>query len=104
VTHAGEGQVHAGDAQALARHAIKDATPGDDRFGLIGVEGDRQLRPAQLQDAGMHDVAPDQQRLAAVGNEVAGLARCVARKGDRFDAGRHLAVRRAQPRSRPAAA
>ena len=72
-------QVHPGDRFAAGRRGGKGVAPGPFGQGRVGVEDHAHVGMAELDRRHMHHVAPDQQRVAAIGDAEPGVTRAVTR-------------------------
>ena len=85
--------MRAGDGHPLGRRPIEHPSRRvRARSFRRDIEHQRRVRPRHLHRGEMHDVAPDQQSLAARMDQPVGVARRVAGPQRRGDAGQHLAV------------
>ena len=88
-----EREVVAGDQHAVGGGAIEDFLARRHRFGAVDVEGRLPVGMAREHGGMLRGVAQHQQRLIAGMNGENGVARRVARRRQRDDAGRDFLAR-----------
>ncbi len=88
----GNGRCAPATVTCSVRRPVEHLPPRGARHVGIGVENQGRIEPRHLDRCDMHDVAPDQQALAARLQQPVGVARRVSGPQHRGDAGKHLAV------------
>ncbi len=88
-----EGEVIAGHQHAVSGGAIEDSFPRGDGGGSVDIEGGLPVGMAREHRRMLRGVAQDQERLIAGVNGEHGVARRVAGRRQRFDAGRDFLAR-----------
>lgn len=76
------------DGWHVVRHPVEQPAARHGRLRRVAVEGDGDFGLGQLHVREVDDVAPDQQRVRAVAEQIAGMAGCVAGSGTAWMPGR----------------